>query len=102
MKYVLLLTLFLGWQPTPAQDAKNAIEATRFIKLVNTLRMAQFNEKQIIAGVLLIEAIFRAYANTSVSKRLVFIRDSDIGWVTGKFLENMNRNYERATAGGAR
>lgn len=63
---------------------------------------AQFNEKQIIAGALLMDAIFRAYANTTVSKRFVFIRDSDIGWVTGKFLESLNRNYERAIAGGAR
>lgn len=63
---------------------------------------AQFNEKQIIAGALLMDAIFRAYANTSVPKRFVFIRDSDIGWVTGKFLESLNRNYERAMASGAR
>ena len=62
----------------------------------------QFNEKQIIAGALLIETIFRAHANTSVPKRFVFIRDSDIGWVTGKFLENLNRNYEQAVADGAR
>lgn len=63
---------------------------------------AQFNEKQIVAGALLIETIFRAHANTSVPKRFVFIRDSDIGWVTGKFLESLNRNYERAVADGAR
>ncbi len=63
---------------------------------------AQFNEKQIIAGALLMDAIFHAYANTSVAKRFVFIRDSDIGWVTGKFLESLNRNYERAIASGAK
>ncbi len=63
---------------------------------------AQFNEKQIIAGALLMDAIFRAYANTSVSKRFVFIRDSDISWVTAKFLENLNQNYEKAIAGGAK
>lgn len=63
---------------------------------------SQFNEKQIIAGALLIESIFRAHANATVPKRFVFIRDSDIGWVTGKFLENLNRNYERAVADGAR
>lgn len=62
----------------------------------------QFNEKQIIAGALLIETIFRANANVSLPKRFVFIRDSDIGWVTGKFLENLNRNYEQAVADGAR
>lgn len=61
----------------------------------------QFNEKQIIAGALLLETIVRAYANTSVPKRFVFIRDSDIGWVTGKFLESLNQNFEKAIARGA-
>ncbi len=58
----------------------------------------QFNEKQLIAGALLLESVFRAYANTSIEKRFVFIRDSDISWVTGKFLETLNKNYERAIA----
>ena len=58
----------------------------------------QFNEKQIIAGALLLNAVFRAYANTSIEKRFVFIRDSDISWVTGKFLEMLNKSYERAIA----
>lgn len=62
----------------------------------------QFNEKQIIAGALLLETVFRAYANTSIAKRFVFIRDSDISWVTGKFIETLNQNYERAIAKGAR
>lgn len=62
----------------------------------------QFNEKQIIAGALLLHSVFRAYANTSIEKRFVFIRDSDISWVTGKFLETLNKNYERVIAKGAR
>ncbi|MCK8494398.1 tetratricopeptide repeat protein [Spirosoma sp. RP8] len=62
----------------------------------------QFNEKQIIAGALLLETVFRAYANTSITKRFVFIRDSDISWVTGKFVEMLNQNYERAVASEAR
>ncbi len=62
----------------------------------------QFNEKQIIAGALLLEAVIRAYVNTSIPKRFVFIRDSDISWVTGKFLETLNQNYEQALAKGAR
>jgi len=61
----------------------------------------QFNEKQLIAGALLLDAVVKAYSNTSVAKRFVFIRDSDIGWVTGKFMEQLNRNYERAVAKGA-
>ena len=62
----------------------------------------QFNEKQLIAGALLLESVFRAYSNTSVPKRFVFIRDSDISWVTGKFIETLNQNYEKAMAKGAR
>ena len=62
---------------------------------------SQFNEKQIIAGALLMEAIFRGYNSTNQSKRFVFIRDSDISWVTAKFLEKLNQNYERAIAKGA-
>lgn len=62
---------------------------------------SQFNEKQLIAGALLLQAIFRAYTKTSVPKKLVFIRDSDISWVTAKFLETLNQNYERAMAKGA-
>ncbi|MBO0936623.1 tetratricopeptide repeat protein [Fibrella sp. HMF5335] len=59
---------------------------------------AQFNEKQVIAGALWLDAVVRAYDNTTVPKRFVFIRDSDIGWVTGKFLEDLNRAYERTLA----
>ncbi|SOD79585.1 tetratricopeptide repeat protein [Spirosoma fluviale] len=62
----------------------------------------QFNEKQLIAGALLLESVFRAYANTSVPKRFVFIRDSDISWVAGKFLETLNQNYEQAVVKSAR
>ncbi len=61
----------------------------------------QFNEKQLVAGALLLDAVVKAYGNTSVAKRFVFIRDSDIGWVTGKFMEQLNRSYERAVAKGA-
>lgn len=82
-------------------DLTDPVVRTKAETDVNNVQ-AQFNEKQIIAGALLMESIFRAYANTSVPKRFIFIRDSDIGWVTGKFLENLNRNYERAIASGAR
>ena len=58
----------------------------------------QFNEKQIIAGALWLNAVVRAYDASAVPKRIVFIRDSDIGWVTGKFLENVNRTYESTLA----
>ena len=63
---------------------------------------SQFNEKQLIAGALLLESVFRSYASTSIPKRFIFIRDSDISWVTGKFLEALNKKYEQAIAKGAR
>jgi hypothetical protein len=58
----------------------------------------QFNEKQIIAGALLLEGISNVYANGNLTKRFVFIRDSDIGWVTGKFLEMANQEYDKTIA----
>lgn len=39
----------------------------------------QFNEKQLTAGAFWLDAVVRAYDNTAVPKRFVFIRDSDIG-----------------------
>ena len=59
---------------------------------------SQFTEKQLIAGALWLDAVAKAYAGSDVPKRLVFIRDSDIGWVTGKFLEEANRAYQRTLA----
>lgn len=63
---------------------------------------SQFNEKQFIAGALMLEAVYKAYTSGPTPKRFVFIRDSDIGWVTGKFLEDLNHEYERRLAGSAR
>lgn len=61
----------------------------------------QLTQKQLIAGALLLEATAKAYANKSTPKRFVFIRDSDIGWVTGKFLETINYEYESTIAKGS-
>ena len=61
----------------------------------------QLTQKQLIVGALLIEATFRAYADKPTAKRFVFIRDSDIGWVTGKFLETINYEYESTIAKGS-
>jgi hypothetical protein len=60
----------------------------------------QLSEKQIIAGALWLDYITRVYNNSLGSKRFVFIRNSDLGWVTGKFLETINNEYESTIAKG--
>ncbi|GAB3883164.1 tetratricopeptide repeat protein [Spirosoma agri] len=66
---------------------------------IRTLQ-SQLNEKQLIAGALWLEAIMKAYNTGSQPKRFVFIRNSGIGWVTGKFLETISGEYESTIAKG--
>ncbi|MBO0948241.1 tetratricopeptide repeat protein [Fibrella forsythiae] len=61
----------------------------------------QLNQKQLIAGILLLEATMNGYNSKGGQKRFVFIRDADIGWVTGKFLETINYEYESTIAKGS-
>ncbi|WP_080240486.1 tetratricopeptide repeat protein [Spirosoma rigui] len=61
----------------------------------------QLDEKHLIAGTLWLESIMKAYNNGSSPKRFVFIRNADTGWVTGKFLETINYEYESTIAKGA-
>ncbi|MEZ0540767.1 tetratricopeptide repeat protein [Fibrella arboris] len=61
----------------------------------------QLNQKQLIAGILLLEATVNGYNSKGGPKRFVFIRDADIGWVTGKFLETINYEYESTIAKGS-
>ncbi|RRB06628.1 tetratricopeptide repeat protein [Larkinella rosea] len=61
----------------------------------------QVSEKQLIAGALWLESIMKIYSTPSAPKRFVFIRNSDIGWVTGKFLETISGEYESTIAKGA-
>ena len=61
----------------------------------------QVSEKQLIAGALWLEAIMKAYNTGTSPKRFVFIRNAGIGWVTGKFLETINYEYESTIAKGA-
>ncbi len=63
--------------------------------------LTRVNEKELIAGVLWLESIMRAYSEGTAPKRFVFIRDADISWVTGKFLETINYEYESTIAKGA-
>ena len=67
---------------------------------LNTIQR-RVNEKQLIAGALWLEAIYKAYNAGTTPKRFVFIRKADIGWVTGKFLETINYEYESTIAKGA-
>jgi len=62
---------------------------------------SQLNEKQIIAGALWLEAIMKAYSKLATPTRFVFIKNADIGWVAGKFLETINGEYESTIAKGA-
>jgi hypothetical protein len=61
----------------------------------------QLTEKQLIAGALWLEALVKRYTTSEVPKRFVFVRNADIGWVTGKFLETINYEYESTIAKGA-
>lgn len=61
----------------------------------------QVSEKQIIAGALWLDSILKVYSTSAAPKRFVFIRNSDIGWVTGKFLETVSGEYESTIAKGA-
>ncbi|MBO0938829.1 tetratricopeptide repeat protein [Fibrella sp. HMF5335] len=62
---------------------------------------SRLNEKQLVAGALLLDALSRTYSGKLGAKRFVFVRDSEIGWVTGKFLETISGEYEAAIAKGA-
>ena len=66
-------------------------------KDVNTMQNL-LDEKQIIAGALWLDTILRIYSTQPNPKRVVFIRNSDIGWVTGKFLETINRESTQTIA----
>ncbi|MGV3560894.1 tetratricopeptide repeat protein [Larkinella arboricola] len=78
----------------------DALTRTKAEQEIRTVRN-QVGEKQLIAGVLWLEAIMKTYSTPSVPKRFVFIRNADIGWVTGKFLETISGEYESTIARGA-
>lgn len=62
---------------------------------------AQVNEKQLIAGALWLAALLNGYNTPTSPKRFVFVRNAGISWVTGKFLETINYEYESTIAKGA-
>lgn len=67
---------------------------------LNTVQ-GRLNEKQLVAGALLLDTLSRTYSSKLGAKRFVFVRDSEVGWVTGKFLETISGEYEAAIAQGA-
>ncbi|MFD2937173.1 tetratricopeptide repeat protein [Spirosoma flavum] len=69
-------------------------------KDVSTLQ-AQVDEKQLVAGALWLSAVMNSYSSPSSPKRFVFVRNSGVSWVTGKFLETINNEYESTIAKGA-
>ena len=69
-------------------------------KDITSLR-GQLTEKQLVAGTLWLDSVMKAYSTPSSPKRFVFVRNADIGWVTGKFLETINYEYESTIAKGA-
>ncbi|OIN57522.1 tetratricopeptide repeat protein [Arsenicibacter rosenii] len=78
------------------EDYATRDKASQDIRLMQN----RLTRKQLIAGATLLEATFRA-CNKTGNKRFVFIRDADIGWVTGKFLETINFEYESTIAKGS-
>ncbi len=82
---------------TAITDPAIRSKATRDISNIQN----QMTQKELIAGILLLEATINGYTSKTNPKRFVFIRDADIGWVTGKFLETINFEYESTIAKGA-
>lgn len=62
---------------------------------------SQLSEKQLIAGTLWLDAVMNQYNTAASPKRFVFVRSAGISWVTGKFLETINYEYESTIAKGA-
>lgn len=62
---------------------------------------SRLTEKQLIAGALWLEALMKAYTVGSSPKRFVFVRNAEVGWITGKFLETINNEYESTIAKGS-
>ncbi|GAB2554869.1 tetratricopeptide repeat protein [Spirosoma areae] len=82
------------------KDIADPMARSQAEKDMTTLQ-SQLTEKQLIAGALWLDAVVKAYSSSAEPKRFVFVRNADIGWVTGKFLETINYEYESTIAKGA-
>ncbi|WP_421825486.1 tetratricopeptide repeat protein [Larkinella sp.] len=91
------------YQALTHPNVKDIADATLRSKAEQEISVVrdQLSEKQLIAGALWLESIMKTYSTPSAPKRFVFIRNSDIGWVTGKFLETISGEYESTIAKGA-
>lgn len=85
----LALTNYRALTHPDLKSIKDPAVRSKAKKDVNTMRDL-LDEKQIIAGALWLDAIMRVYSTQTAPKRVVFIRNSDVGWVMGKFLETVN------------
>ncbi|GAB3702696.1 hypothetical protein GCM10027592_32370 [Spirosoma flavus] len=82
------------------QSITNTKTRTQIENTTNDLEK-QFTERQLIVGSLWLSAIVSSYNSIANPKRFVFVRNANISWVTGKFLETINFEYESTIAKGA-
>lgn len=85
-------------QPDLSTIADPALKA-KVDQQLRTIRETM-NERQMVAASLWLDAVVKAYTVEYGVRQFVFIRDANIGWVTGKFLEAINHEYESTIAKG--
>ena len=95
----MALTDYKGLTRPDLKTIANAGTQRRAEQDMNQVRDL-LTEKQLIAGALWLDYVTQAYNSSMGAKRFVFIRNSDLGWVTGKFLETINNEYESTIAKG--
>ncbi|QJD81312.1 tetratricopeptide repeat protein [Spirosoma rhododendri] len=83
-------------------DLSNIADPVLKAKAESQLRIIRetMNERQTVAAALWLDAVVKAYTVGYGVRQFVFIRDANIGWVTGKFLETINHEYESTIAKG--
>ena len=96
----LALTDYKALTQPDLKSITNSAVRSQAEKNISTVQ-SQLSEKQLIVGALWLEAVVKAYNAGASPKRFVFIRNANLGWVTGKFLETINNEYESTIAKGA-
>ena len=61
---------------------------------VNLIRSRIFNQENLIAGAIILEALVEEYTSSIKSKELYFARDGYVGWITGYIIETISARYE--------